>query len=61
MKIESNTFAEACYNMNNIAELEQALTEGPDTADMQTWGLTESQWVEQVETALSALREESAA
>ncbi len=30
MKIQENTFAAACYDMNSIAELEEALRNGPD-------------------------------
>jgi hypothetical protein len=55
--IESNTFAEACFNQNSIEELEQALKDGPDATDMQTWGLTADEWREQIELALKARKE----
>lgn len=53
--IADNTFAAACYDMNSVAELEQALKDGPDATDMNKWGLTESEWTEQVELALAEL------
>jgi hypothetical protein len=56
MSIQDNTFAAACYNDNSIAELEQALSDGPDATDMKEWGLSESEWREQVEEALAELR-----
>lgn len=56
MSIQDNTFAAACYNDNSIAELEQALIDGPDATDMANWGLRESEWREQVEQALDELR-----
>lgn len=56
MTIELNTFAAACYDMNSIDELEQALKNGPDTADMNEWGLTESEWREQIELAIAEKR-----
>jgi len=56
MSIQDNTFAAACYNDNSIAELEQALFEGPDATDMANWGLSESEWREQVEQTLAELR-----
>ena len=59
MTIELNTFAAACYDMNSIVELEQALKDGPDATDMQEWDLTESEWTEQVEAALAELKEDA--
>lgn len=56
MTIELNTFAAACYENNSIAELEQALNDGPDATDMNEWGLDESEWREQVELALAEKR-----
>lgn len=56
MSIQDNTFAAACYNDNSIAELEQALIDGPDATDMANWGLSEIEWREQVEHALAELR-----
>jgi len=57
--INDNTFAAACYNMNSVEELEQALRDGPDVTDMKEWGLTESEWREQVTTALNELRQDA--
>jgi hypothetical protein len=54
--IESNTFAEACFNMNTIAELEQALRDGPDATDMANWNITADEWKQQIELALSELK-----
>jgi len=48
-------FAEACYNQNSIAELQQALKGEADQADMAEWGLTENDWREQVKEALDEL------
>lgn len=56
MSIHDNTFAAACYNSNSIDELEQALIDGPDAADMANWGLSENEWRKQVERALTELR-----
>jgi len=56
MSIQDHTFAAACYNDNTIAELEKALADGPDATDMATWGLSESEWREQVRQALAELR-----
>ena len=60
MEIRDNTFAAACYNDNSIAELEQALIDGPDTADMAAWGLSENEWREQIEQAITEMRAEMA-
>lgn len=50
--IKPNTFAEACYDQNSIAELEEALAGQPDVIDMETWRLTAPEWYEQIEIAL---------
>lgn len=56
MSIRSNTFAEACYNTNSIAELEAALAGPADQTDCDTWGLTKAEWREQIKIALEAKR-----
>ena len=56
MSIQDNTFAAACYNDNTIAELEEALIDGPDASDMANWGISEIEWREQIELALTELR-----
>ena len=56
IRIESGTFAEACYDSNSIADLEEALAASPDVADMEAWGLTAAEWREQIELALAAKR-----
>lgn len=54
--IEENTFAEACYNKNTIAELEQARNEAADPRDCATWEITAAEWRQQIELALAAKR-----
>lgn len=56
MTIESNTFAEAYYDMNSIEELENALKDGADETDMETWNITAKEWREQIELALAEKR-----
>ena len=56
MTIESNTFAEACYDMNTIEELEDALKGAADETDMKTWGITADEWRDQIELALAEKR-----
>ena len=57
MKNNKSTFAEACYNMNSIAELENALQKNADQSDMKTWKLTENEWREQIILAIKMLKE----
>ena len=54
--IKENTFAEACYNMNTIQELEKILKIGPDKTDMRDWSLSESEWTEQIKLAIDELK-----
>lgn len=54
--IKSNTFAEACYDMNTIEELENILVNGPDKTDMKEWGLRENEWTEQIKLAINELK-----
>ena len=49
-------FTEACLNDNTIPELEEALAEGPDAADMRTWGITAETWTRSIKTALAEMR-----
>lgn len=50
-------FAEACYNMNSIAELEQAFEEpNADASDLEEWGITPEEWFDAIEEALAAKR-----
>lgn len=55
MSIQLNTFAAACYDNNSVAELRQALIDGPDSADMVEWSLNEDDWRMQVSQALAEL------
>ncbi len=56
MTIELNTFAAACYDNNSIAELEHALENSPDSADMSEWNLSNAEWRKQIELALTEKR-----
>ena len=53
--IELNTFAAACYEQNSMSELLEALENGPDATDMKEWGLSESEWKEQIQLAIDEL------
>lgn len=59
MTIQDNTFAAACYNQNSIADLEQALINGPDEIDMRTWGLTPEEWTAEINEAICAKRDDA--
>lgn len=59
MTIQEGTFAEACYNMNSIEELENALQNGADEADMNEWGITEESWREQILEAIEELKSDA--
>ena len=50
-----SNFAEACYDQNSVAELQEALKGEPDQSDMAEWGLTASEWREQIKEALDEL------
>lgn len=52
-KIQENTFAEACYNMNSVEDLSNVTV--ADEADMAAWGLSESEYFEQIQIALENL------
>jgi hypothetical protein len=54
--IKDNTFAAACYNENTIAELETALVGDADETDMKLWGINQTEWREQIQTALTELK-----
>lgn len=59
IRIESNTFAEACYNQNSLAELEAPHSPADaDATDCRTWGITAEQWSEAIELALQARRQD---
>ena len=48
-------FAEACYNTNSTAELEDALLErAADKTDCQEWHITPTQWRAAIVNALAA-------
>lgn len=56
MSIKLNTFAEACYDMNSISELEIALAGDADATDMNEWGITAEEWRAQIDLALAEKR-----
>lgn len=56
--IADNTFAAACYNNNTADELEFVLRAEADQTDLETWGLTEDQYKEEIEKAIQALKED---
>ena len=58
MTIDLNTFAAACYDMNSINELTEALAGEPDETDMSEWGITAEEWREQIAIALTELKDE---
>jgi hypothetical protein len=54
-------FAEACYDTNTIAELENALKQrAADKTDCQEWKITPTQWREAISEALAAKKAEAA-
>lgn len=58
----TQAFADACYDMNTIAELQAALA-GTDggwnrTSDCEQWDLPEAQWRKAIQIALAELLEE---
>ena len=57
MQIQENTFAEACFDMNSIGELETALKNPADSAEMKQWGISEIHYFSEIELALRALKE----
>jgi len=57
--IETGSFAEACYDMNSIEELQEVLQGGADETDMETWGIDANEWKEQIELALNAKLEDA--
>lgn len=52
-KIPDGSFAEACYNQNTLEDLQNINV--ADQTDMQTWGLTESEYFENIDLALAHL------
>lgn len=56
--IADNTFAAACYNNNTADELESVLRADVDHADLEQWGLTESEYKNELKRAIQALKED---
>ncbi len=54
-KIADNTFAAACYDNNSIEEIRAALAHPKaDATDCEEWGITPTEWREQLQQALEA-------
>ena len=56
-EIQIGSFAEACYEMNTIEELEIALLGVADLSDCKEWGLSPEEWREQIEIALNVMKD----
>lgn len=53
--LKTGSFAEACYNDNTIDGLRAALAlRKADPTDCENWGITPTQWREQIKLALAA-------
>lgn len=59
-KIESGSFAAACYDSNSIDDLKMALVGSADANDCAAWDITAIEWREQIELAIVAMQEKSA-
>ncbi len=57
--IADNTFAAACYDMNTIAELSDYATREFDEQEAAQWGLSESEWRDEMKLALDVLTAET--
>ncbi len=59
-KIESNSFAAACYDNNTIEQLQDMVAEAASVAaDCHDWDITPEQRVEQIKLAIDALEEKA--
>ncbi len=50
---KAKEFAEACFDMNSIAELQDALRNGADQTDCTEWNITENEWEKSIEAVLN--------
>lgn len=57
--IADNTFAAACYDMNTVEELSDYATCDFDEREAALWGLSESEWRDEMKLALDALTAEA--
>ena len=55
--IQENTFAEACFDMNTINELQIALNAPADIVDMKQWDLSETEYFSEIKIAIKAIEE----
>lgn len=53
MTIQSNTFAEACYNELSIVDLKEALNRPADRTSMRDWGISEDEYFAAIREALA--------
>jgi hypothetical protein len=54
--LTDNSFAAACYDNQTIKELNAAFNRDADPEECEAWGLSPSEWKENVEMALIALQ-----
>ena len=54
VKFSAIRFAQSCRDMNTIDELKQAI-ENPDVTDMETWNLTQSEYLWALNAAIYAI------
>jgi hypothetical protein len=47
-----NDFMRACYEINSISELKEALKGPADKTDMKEWGITSNEWYQAIDVAL---------
>lgn len=57
-KLDGNvkSFAVACYDTNSIEDLKNSLNIGADAIDCKEWGISENEWNEAVNAAISDLQ-----
>ena len=54
--LSDDTFAAECYDSRTIRELKSAFHRDADPEECEVWGLSPSEWKENIEMALTALR-----
>jgi hypothetical protein len=54
--LSDDTFAAECYDNRTIRELNAAFHGDADPVECETWGLSPSEWRENIEMALIALK-----
>ena len=61
MNKQTTDFMHACYDMNSISELEDALNRAPDYTDMETWGISEDEYFDAIKSALDMKKQDISA